>query len=247
MRPDRPSTEYRELIERVLSELDLRLDGGQTAQLAAHFSLLVHWNRRINLTSVRRPEDIAVRHFGESLFLVKLARPETGLLVDVGSGAGFPGLPIKIACPAMTAFLLEPTTKKTAFLKEVIRQCKLDGIEARAERLEEAVHHALGHDVGRDVGNDLNDDLSDLAGRVALVTLRAVALTPDLLSDLKKLLVPDGRLALFLGEKDALALKSSSDMDWESPAPIPHSERRVVLLGRKRTSNEDGEAGSVSS
>jgi len=232
---DRPSTGYRELIERVLSELGLRLNERQTAQLAAHFALLVHWNRRINLTSVRRPEDIAVRHFGESLFLVKLLRPETGLLVDVGSGAGFPGLPIKIACPAMTAVLLEPTTKKTAFLKEVIRQCKLDGIEARAARLEEAVHHDVdGRDLGHDFGDVLGDGLGDLAGRAALVTLRAVAITPDLLSDLKRLLAPDGRLALFLGEKDALALKASNDMLWEPPAPIPHSERRVILVGRKR-------------
>jgi len=125
--------------------------------------------------------------------------------------------------------LLEPTTKKAAFLKEVLRQCKLDGIEARAERLDEAVH--------------------DLAGRAALVTLRAVALTPDLLSDLKKLLAPHGRLALFLGERDALALAESppesidrspvkspvrsNDLQWESPIAIPHSERRVILVGRR--------------
>jgi len=236
MLPEHSSTEYRKLIERVLSDLGLHLSEPQAAQLATYFSLLVHWNRRINLTSVRRPEDIAVRHFGESLFLVKLleqvgtglpAWTDSGLLVDVGSGAGFPGLPIKIACPAMTAVLLEPTTKKTAFLKEVIRQCKLDGIEARAERLEETVHHGLG----------------DLAGRATLVTLRAVAITPDLLAGLKTLLAPDGRLALFLGERDALALAQSpksaagsahsNDLHWEPPAPIPHSERRVILIGRR--------------
>ena len=232
--PDHSSTGYIKLIERVLSELGLHLSERQTAQLAAHFSLLVHWNRRINLTSVRRPEDIAIRHFGESLFLVKLLRPETGLLVDVGSGAGFPGLPIKIACPAMTAVLLEPTTKKTAFLKEVIRHCELTGIEARAERLQDAVRDAIQDEA-------LHRDVGDLAGRAALVTLRAVALTPDLLSDLKKLLAPGGRLALFLGEKDALALAESpaespaksNDLQWESPIAIPHSERRVILVGRQ--------------
>lgn len=207
-----PQEEYAALLQSVLSELGLRLDERRIAQLAAYFALLVRWNRRINLTSVRRPEEIAVRHFGESLFLVKLLRPETGLLVDVGSGAGFPGLPIRIACPALTAVLLEPTTKKTAFLKEVIRHCQLDRMEARAERLEEAVH--------------------DLAGQASLVTLRAVALTPALLADLKKLLSPEGRLALFLGEQDALALQASSDLVWDPPAPIPHSERRVILVGR---------------
>ena len=210
------SEEYRVLLEGVLSDLGLSLSDRQTTQLAEHFSLLVRWNRRINLTSVRRPEEIAVRHFGESLFLVKLLQPETGLLVDVGTGAGFPGIPVKIACPGMTAVLLEPTMKKIAFLKEAIRICGLEGIEARSERLKSAVQ--------------------DLAGRAALVTLRAVALTPDLVSDLTKLLAPGGRLALFLGEQDALSLASSQsnskDLHWEPSVPIPHSDRRVILVGR---------------
>src|SRR3990172_5559882 len=170
-------TEYKTLLGSVVSGLGLRLSERQVEQLATHFSLLVHWNRKINLTSVRRPEDIAVRHFEESLFLTKIMTLESGLLVDVGSGAGFPGVPVKIACPAMTAVLLEPSTKKTAFLKEVIRHCKLEGIEVRSERLEAAAR-------------------GELAGRAALVTLRAVALTADLLADLKKLLAPEGRLGL---------------------------------------------------
>jgi len=206
-------TEYKTLLGSVVSGLGLRLSERQVEQLATHFSLLVHWNRKINLTSVRRPEDIAVRHFEESLFLTKIMTLESGLLVDVGSGAGFPGVPVKIACPAMTAVLLEPSTKKTAFLKEVIRHCKLEGIEVRSERLEEAAR-------------------GELAGRAALVTLRAVALTADLLTDLKKLLAPEGRLALFLGEKDALEVTATREFHWESPAPIPHSGRRVIVVGR---------------
>jgi len=220
------AAEYEELVQSAASALNLPLTGAQTAQLAVHFSLLVQWNRRINLTSVRRSDEIAMRHFGESLFLVKLLRPTTGLLVDVGSGAGFPGLPVKIACPAMKTVLLEPTRKKAAFLKEVIRRCELAGIEARAERLEEAAK-----------GN--------LVGCASLVTLRAVALTPDLLSDLKKLLAPEGRLALFLGEQNALALKASDDAHWESPVPIPRSQRRVILIGR-RSARKGKETGVTS-
>ena len=210
---DASGPEIRRLLGTVASQLGLVLSDLQIQQLATHFALLLHWNRKINLTSIRRPEEIVVRHFEESLYLVKVmaqvgtglpACTESGLLVDVGSGAGFPGLPIKIACPAMSAVLLEPTMKKVAFLNEVIRQCGLAGIEARAERLEQAAR-------------------GDLAGRASLVTLRAVALTPELLGDLKKLLAPDGRLALFLGEQDALTLAASPEMQWDSPAPIPHS------------------------
>ena len=201
-------------MEGVISGLGLRLSERQIERLTTHFALLVHWNRKINLTAVRRPEQIAVRHFEESLFLTKVVKVETGLLMDVGSGAGFPGLPVKIACSAISAVLLEPSKKKTAFLKEVIRHCGLEGIAVRSERLEEAAQ-------------------GPLAGRASLVTLRAVALTADLLVDLKKLLAPDGRLALFLGEKDALVLTASGEMQWEPPAPIPHSERRVILVGRR--------------
>ena len=223
--------EYNKLVENIVSGLGLRLNDRQIEQLVTHFSLLVHWNRKINLTSLRRPEEIAVRHFEESLFMVKVlgqvgtdllacfASSNPALLVDVGSGAGFPGLPVKIACPAISAVLLEPSKKKTAFLKEVIRHCALEGIAVRSESLEEAAQ-------------------GPLAGRASLVTLRAVALTADLLVDLKKLLAPDGRLALFLGEKDALALTASSEMQWEAPVAIPHSERRVILIGRARVESE---------
>ena len=79
--------EYNKLVEKIVSGLGLRLNERQIEQLVTHFALLVHWNRKINLTAVRRPEEIAVRHFEESLFLTKLVKVETGLLMDVGSGA----------------------------------------------------------------------------------------------------------------------------------------------------------------
>ena len=212
-------SELRRLEENVVSGLGLRLSERQLEQLATHFSLLLHWNRKINLTSLRRPEEIAARHFGESLFLTKVVKLGTGLLVDVGSGAGFPGLPIKIACPAISAVLLEANKRKTAFLKEVIRSCGLEGIEARSERLEEAAR-------------------GELAGQAQWVTLRAVALTASSLADLQKLLAPEGQLALFLGEKDALELARTPGFQWAPPARIPHSERRVILIGRAAAGTE---------
>jgi 16S rRNA (guanine527-N7)-methyltransferase len=232
-----PESELRRLLEEAVARLAFMLSEEQMQQLAVYFGLLLRWNEKINLTSIRRPDEMAVRHFEESLFLIK-ALDETGaqaqrptsrsdvqtLLVDVGSGAGFPALPLKIAKPHWHVVLLEPTIKKIAFLKEVIRHCVLEGVEARAERLEEAAR-------------------GDLAGRAALVTLRAVAITPLMLSDLKRLLAPEGCLALFLGERDAQRLQASGAsaayepeyVRWESSVPIPRSERRVILLGRLRS------------
>lgn len=188
-------------------------------QLATHFALLLKWNQKINLTSIRKPEEIATRHFEESLFLTKLLPEPDGLLVDVGSGAGFPGLPLKIVWPGVETVLLEPNHKKATFLKEVIRSCGFRGIEVRAERLEAAVR-------------------GDLAGRGALTTMRAVAPTAAVLTNLARLLAPAGRVALFVGEAAVTALEARPEFVWQRPEPIPHSVRRVILMGCLRSSSQ---------
>jgi 16S rRNA (guanine527-N7)-methyltransferase len=93
-------------------------------QLAIYLELLLKWNARTNLTSIREPEEIVRRHFGESLFAAAHL-PETGTLLDLGSGAGFPGLPIQLARPALRVTLAESQNKKAAFLREVVRTLDL--------------------------------------------------------------------------------------------------------------------------
>ena len=208
---------YEKLLREVALGLELDLSDRQIDQLTTHFALLVRWNQRMNLTALRRHEQIATRHFEESLFLTKLFPQATGLIVDVGSGAGFPGLPLKVAHSAMPIVLLEPNKKKAAFLKEVVRSCALEGAEVRAERLSEAVR-------------------GKLAGRASLVTMRAVAATADVLDDLGRLLQNDGQIALFVGENDALKLAKAPGFHWKEPVTIPHSERRVILTGRLASS-----------
>ncbi|OFV97476.1 MAG: 16S rRNA (guanine(527)-N(7))-methyltransferase RsmG [Acidobacteria bacterium RIFCSPLOWO2_12_FULL_54_10] len=209
----------RTLLDQAVTRLGLNLLPQQLQQLAAHFSLLLRWNQKINLTSLRRPQEIASRHFEESLFLTKITDIESGLLVDVGSGAGFPGLPIKVARPGLRAILLEPNQKKTAFLKEAVRACKLTGVDVLALRLEEALSAPA-------------DQVMPLTHKANLVTVRAVAPTLEFLSCLKQLLHPQGQLALFLGEQDALSIAATSGFSWNAPVKIPNSERRVILVGK---------------
>jgi 16S rRNA (guanine527-N7)-methyltransferase len=93
-------------------------------QLSAYLDLLIRWNARVSLTAIRRPEEIVRRHFGESLFTGAhlAARLEDGAeLLDYGSGAGFPGLPIQLLLPGVRVTLAESQAKKVAFLREVIR------------------------------------------------------------------------------------------------------------------------------
>lgn len=207
------------MLEQAASELGLSLSSEQLRQLTTHFSLLLKWNQKINLTSIRKPEEIATRHFEESLFLTKLLPQPDGLLVDVGSGAGFPGLPLKIVWPGVETVLLEPNQKKATFLKEAIRSCGLGGIEVRAERLEDAVG-------------------TQLAGRAHLVMMRAVAPTAAVLTNLSRLLAPGGRIALFVGEASVTTLAARPEFDWNRPDPIPHSVRRVILTGLLRNSRQ---------
>jgi 16S rRNA (guanine527-N7)-methyltransferase len=194
--------------------LALPLGSAQYDQLARHFSLLLRWNTRINLTSVRTPREIAVRHFAESLFLTTLLPQPEGPMVDVGSGAGFPGLPLKVAWPSVDAVLLEPNQRKATFLREVIRASGLMGIEVRTDRLEAVA-------------------AADWQGRAALATMRAVRPSCELLADLRALLQPGGRVALFLGAEVISDVRGNPALEWERPAAIPNSAKRFVLVGRK--------------
>lgn len=95
-------------------------------QLALYLDLLLKWNARTNLTAIRDPEEIVRRHFGESLFLGnRVITGQTNSLLDFGSGAGFPGIPIQLLHPTLHVTLAESQGKKSAFLREVTRALKL--------------------------------------------------------------------------------------------------------------------------
>src|SRR6202041_1504910 len=94
-------------------------------QLSAYLDLLLKWNARTNLTAIRNPEEIVRRHFGESLFAARHLDPNTSSLLDFGSGAGFPGLPIALLRPDVQVTLAESQNKKATFLREVVRNLAL--------------------------------------------------------------------------------------------------------------------------
>ncbi len=129
MKPDplfKPEA-VRLLLRRGTRTLGLDLSPPQLDQFLTYLDLLLKWNRRINLTALRSPDDIITRHFLDSLLLLPHL-PETGRLLDIGSGAGFPGLPLKIARPGLSVDLVEATTKKASFLKEAVRRLGLSGV-----------------------------------------------------------------------------------------------------------------------
>jgi len=139
--------------------------------LSTYLDLLLKWNARTNLTAIRTPEEIVRRHFGESLFTAKHL-PTCETLLDLGSGAGFPGLPIQLARPALRVTLAESQNKKASFLREAVR--------------------VLG--VGADVWADRVENLPP-ARRFDVVTLRAVDNPEAALAEAQRRLAPGGTIA----------------------------------------------------
>jgi 16S rRNA (guanine527-N7)-methyltransferase len=128
-KPDRPFDPHEALtlLQSGTRTLGLDLSPPQLDQFLTYLDLLLKWNRRINLTALCTPDEIITRHFLDSLLLLPQL-PETGRLLDIGSGAGFPGLPLKIARPGLSVDLVEATTKKVSFLKEAVRRLGLSGV-----------------------------------------------------------------------------------------------------------------------
>jgi 16S rRNA (guanine527-N7)-methyltransferase len=125
--------------------LNLSLSRRQLQAFETYAGLLVEWNVRSNLTAITRPGDVAIKHFLDSLTcLLAMGAPGAGRLVDVGSGAGFPGLPIKIACPQLRVTLVESTGKKVDFCRHVVSELGLKDVQVVHGRGEE-VGHAAAH------------------------------------------------------------------------------------------------------
>src|SRR5215471_4710526 len=124
-------------IQRAAGEFDLRLDVKQVQQIQQYIKILQAWNDKVNLTAIRDPLEILYRHFCESMFAGFSVPMERGRLADAGTGAGFPGLPLKIMRPGLQIFLIESNLKKATFLAEVIRELGLREAQVLVRRYEE--------------------------------------------------------------------------------------------------------------
>ena len=153
------------------------------------------------------------RHFGESMFICCLLPVEKCRLADIGSGAGFPGLAVKIACPELRLTLIESNKKKCAFLSEVVRALELENVEVMPIRFEEA---------------RVAPDFAEV------ITARAVGGFSDVLRWAKTALARRGQVILWLGGEDCAKVSSTPGWIWKPAVKIPESQRRFVLIGRPR-------------
>jgi len=200
-------------IRRILTPFceGVELSDAQVEQIDAYLALLLVWNAKLSLSSVREPAAILQRHFGESIFAaLHLAKEGESLrLMDIGSGAGFPGLPFKIARPQVEVTLVEAKAKRATFLREVIRRLQLKPVSVHEGRAE-----ALQADAD-------------------LVTLRAVEKFADILPVAWSKVAVGGRLALLIGEAQVAATSEILQVECLDVAKLPNSEGRVVASWRK--------------
>ena len=126
-----------ELLKQGLKELGLVASYDKINAFMTYLSELKKWNKAYNITAVKKDGDIVVKHFLDSLLYLK-ALPESGIrIADIGSGGGFPGVPLKIIRPEMEVYLIEPSRKKCAFLRHIVRQLRLKNTEVIEKRIEE--------------------------------------------------------------------------------------------------------------
>ncbi len=184
-------------------------DQSLVEHIRAYIPLLLEWNEKISLTKITDPVEIVRFHFGESLFAASELKIRNGRLADVGSGAGFPGLPMAMALPDLHATLIEANAKKAAFLSEVIRRLYLSNVDVLRSRME---------------------NMRDIEP-FDFICARAIGRHANLIRWSREKLTPKGRLVLFLGEEDVQKVREMSQWNWESPIRIPDSSRRFVLSG----------------
>ncbi len=179
-------------------------------QLEVYLRLLLNWNARTNLTAIRRPDAIVLRHFGESLQCARALPEGIRTLLDFGSGAGLPGAICALAKPQVQVTLAESQSKKAAFLAELARSLNLP-MHVHAGRAE-----AL-----------------PAAQRFDVVTLRAVDRMEQALQAACKRLLPKGWLMLMTTENEFKQLSSKlAELEWREPVKMRGSEQRILCRGR---------------
>lgn len=125
-------------MKKLFKELGLELTENQEKQFNRYYNILVEENKKYNLTAITGYEEVIIKHFYDSLTLTKVINfLEVGNICDVGTGAGFPGIPLKIIFPHLRVSLVESQTKKTTFLKMVVKDLNLDNVEVVNKRAED--------------------------------------------------------------------------------------------------------------
>jgi 16S rRNA (guanine527-N7)-methyltransferase len=207
-----PAAVTPEMITRALTQYQISANPQQIEQVLLYLKLLLKWNDKVNLTAIRDPLEILHRHFCECMFAAESVPIERGRLADVGSGAGFPGLPLKIMRPELEIFLIESNLKKATFLAEVIRELTLVKTRVIVGRYE-----------------DLGEELAPLD----FVCSRALGDFDAFLKWAASETLAAKRVVLWVGGRDLEEIRRNTLWTWREPITVPQSLRRYLLVGER--------------
>jgi 16S rRNA (guanine527-N7)-methyltransferase len=199
-----------DIIRRALGGFQIPVDDKQVTLIQQYMRILAHWNEKLNLTAIRDPLEILHRHFCESMFAASALPIDSGRLADIGTGAGFPGIPLKIVRPELQLFLVESNIKKGTFLAEVLRDLELANARVLISRFEE-----------------LGEELAPLD----YVCARAVGDYGPFLKWAASVQLSASRLVLWVGGRDLDEIRKSAEWEWQEPIAVPQSLRRYILVG----------------
>src|ERR1700724_213311 len=194
-------------VRKALSGFQIDVDANQIAQIQEYIRLLLIWNEKVNLTAIRDPLEILYRHFCESMFATKVVDLGQCRLVDLGTGAGFPGLALKILLPEAQIILVESNIKKATFLAEVVRALGITGANVMVSRYEE-----LGEEIAP----------------IDFLLARALGEFEVFLKWAASERVDAKRVVLWLGASDVEGVRKSSRWAWDPAVTVPQSLRRVL-------------------
>ena len=183
----------------------------QCSSIRVYVELLLRWNRRLSLTAVTNPSEILRFHIGETIAAIPAAGISRGRLADVGSGAGFPGIPLALFLPEIEVTLIESNNKKATFLAEVQRSLEMVNVHVFRGRFESMQPSSTKFDT---------------------VTARALGSYATLLRWSTGILTANGRIVLWLGAEDAHVISQTARWAWNSPQELPHAAKRVILVGQ---------------
>jgi 16S rRNA (guanine527-N7)-methyltransferase len=197
-------------IRRAFREFNLEVSSEQVLIIQQYMKILLAWNEKLNLTAIRDPLEVLYRHFFESMYAGSSVPVEKGRLADVGSGAGFPGLPLKILRPNLQVFLIEANIKKATFMAEVIRELGLTDARVLVSRYQE---------------------LSEEVAPLDFVCSRALGEFGPFLEWAGSKQVSAKRVILWTGARDLEEIQRIKNWEWREPIQVPHSLRRLLLVG----------------
>jgi 16S rRNA (guanine527-N7)-methyltransferase len=211
----------------VQEQLNIKLTASQTQAFQIYESLLLEWNQKFNLTAITDPDDIRLKHFYDSLTCLKVIQDENASMIDIGCGAGFPGIPLKIMLPGLRLVLVESVRKKTNFCSAVVDALQLDNV---------SVLHARAEDLGRDPDHRKYYDWA---------VARAVAAMPVLSEYLLPLVRIGGNMLAQKGThasnelaqaKNAIAILGGQLKDiQEFSLPVNDENRALVVIEKIKT------------